>query len=301
MPISHAHLRSFNAVATHGSFTRAAEMLNITQPTLSGQVKELEERYGTRLFVRHGRRVELTEIGKTAFGITRLMFRYEEEVEQLLQSARALTSGQLRVGADSPYIATPLLAQFQRLYPGIQISIRYGNSAELTTWIESRRCDVAFLPNIPQEDDRLYSIPLAPGRLVVFVNRDHDWAERRSVTIDELVTQRIVLREKGSRTRSIFEEAVSRAGHTLGDVMEIGGREGVREAVAAGFGIGIVAENELLADSRLHALPVSNADLVHAEYVVCLKELRELRVNDAFLEMVRASHKDAGRRDDRAI
>ena len=80
MPISHAHLRSFHAVATHGSFTRAAEMLNITQPTLSGQVKELEERYGTKLFVRHGRRIELTDIGKQAFGITRQIFRHEEEV-----------------------------------------------------------------------------------------------------------------------------------------------------------------------------------------------------------------------------
>ena len=71
-------------------------MLNITQPTLSGQVKELEERYGTRLFIRHGRRIELTDIGKSAFNITRLIFRHEEEVEHLLQSARALTSGLLR-------------------------------------------------------------------------------------------------------------------------------------------------------------------------------------------------------------
>ena len=70
MPISHAHLRSFHAVATHGSFTRAAEMLNITQPTLSGQVKDLEERYGTKLFLRLGRRIELTDIGKSAFNIT---------------------------------------------------------------------------------------------------------------------------------------------------------------------------------------------------------------------------------------
>lgn len=287
MPISHAHLRSFHAVATHGSFTRAAEMLNITQPTLSGQVKELEQRYGTQLFLRHGRRIELTAIGKSAFGITRLLFRHAEEVEQLLQSARALTSGQLRVGADAPYIPTPLLAQFQRLYPGIQISIRYGNSEQLMSWLEARRCDVAFVPNIPQEDERLYSIPLPPDRLVVFVNRDHDWAERRSVTIEELVTQRIILRERGSRTRSIFEEAVVDAGQLLQNVMEIGGREGVREAVAAGFGI--VAEKELLADSRLRALPVSNAELAHAEYVVCLQEMRALRVNDAFLQMVGAS------------
>jgi aminoethylphosphonate catabolism LysR family transcriptional regulator len=293
VPISHAHLRSFHAVATHGSFTRAAEMLHITQPTLSGQVKELEERYGTKLFVRHGRRIELTDIGKSAFSITRLMFRHEEEVEHLLQSARALTSGELRVAADSPYIATPLLAQFQRLYPGIQISIQYGNSQQLMSWIESRRCDVAFLPNIPQGDDRLFSIPLPPDRLVVFVSQDHDWAERRSISIEELVKQRVILREKGSRTRSIFEEAVAQAGHVLNDVMEISGREGVREAVAAGFGIGIVAENELLADSRLRALPVSNAELVHAEYVVCLQEMRSLRVNDAFLGMVGASQKDS--------
>ncbi|MCP4334736.1 MAG: LysR family transcriptional regulator [Gammaproteobacteria bacterium] len=292
MPISHAHLRSFHAVATHGSFTRAAEMLNITQPTLSGQVKDLEVRYGTKLFVRLGRRIELTDIGRSAFKITRLLFRHEQEVEHLLQSARALTSGELRVAADSPYIATPLLAQFQRLYPGIQISIQYGNSQQLMSWIESRRCDIAFLPNIPQGEDKLYSIPLVPDRLVVFISQEHDWAERRSVSIEELVTQRVVLREKGSRTRSIFEEAIADAGLVLDDVMEIGGREGVREAVAAGFGIGIVAESELLADSRLRALPVSNAELVHAEYVVCLQEMRSLRVNDAFLEMISASQKD---------
>ena len=66
MPISHAHLRSFHAVATHGSFTRAAEFLHITQPTLSGQVKELEERYGIKLFLRHGRRIELKDMGMSA-------------------------------------------------------------------------------------------------------------------------------------------------------------------------------------------------------------------------------------------
>ena len=293
MPISHAHLRSFHAVATHGSFTRAAEMLNITQPTLSGQVKDLEERYGTKLFVRLGRRIELTDIGKSAFNITRLLFRHEQEVEHLLQSARALTSGELRVAADSPYIATPLLAQFQRIYPGIQISIQYGNSQQLMSWIESRRCDIAFLPNIPADDDRLFSIPLAPDRLVVFVSQEHDWAERRSVSLEELASQRVILREQGSRTRSIFEEAIIDAGVELANVMEISGREGVREAVAAGFGVGIVAENELHADSRLRALPVSDAELIHAEYVACLQEMRSLRVNDAFLDMIRPGQKES--------
>ena len=268
-------------------------MLNITQPTLSGQVKELEERYGTTLFVRHGRHIELTDIGKAAFNITRHIFRYEEEVEQLLQSARALTSGNLRVGADSPYIATPLLAQFQRLYPGIQISIQYGNSQQLMSWLQSRRCDVAFLPNIPPEDEHLHAIQLDPGRLVAFVSEDHDWAERRSISLAELVSQRVILREKGSRTRSIFEDAVVYAGHLLNIVMEISGREGVREAVAAGFGVGIVAESELHADPRLRTLTVSDAELLHAECVVCLEENRSLRVTDAFLEMVSSSQPES--------
>ena len=191
-------------------------MLNITQPTLSGQVKDLETRYGTKLFVRLGRRIELTDIGESAFKITRLLFRHEEEVEHLLQSARALTSGELRVAADSPYIATPLLAQFQRIYPGIQISIQYGNSQQLMSWIESRRCDVAFLPNIPMGEDKLFSIPLLPDRLVVFVSQEHEWAERRSVAIEDLVSQRVILREKGSRTRSIFEEAIEAASDRMG-------------------------------------------------------------------------------------
>ncbi len=289
MSISHAHLRSFHAVATHGSFTRAAESLHVTQPTLSGQVKELEERYGIKLFLRHGRHIELTDIGRSAYSITHLLFRHEEEVEQLFQSARALTTGELLVAADSPYIVTPLLAQFQRLYPGIQISIRYGNSQQLMSWLESRLCDVAFIPNIPQADDRFISIPLEPDKLVVFVNQDHVWSERRSITMEELLEQRIILREKGSRTRSIFEEAVAEAGGQLHDVMEISGREGVREAVAAGFGVGIVAENELVADSRLRPLRVSNAELIHEEYFICLKERRSQRVTDAFLKMVHSS------------
>lgn len=289
MPISHAHLRSFHAVATQGSFTRAAEALHITQPTLSGQVKELEERYGIKLFIRHGRHIELTDIGKSALVITRKMFRHEEDVEQLLMSARALTTGKLLVAADAPYLITPLLAQFQRIYPGIQISIQYGNSSQLMTWLESGRCDIALLPNIPEGDDRLYSIPLEPGHLVAFVDENHAWAERRSVNMQELLGQRIILREQGSRTRSIFEEAVAQTGAGLDQVMEITGREGVREAVAAGFGVGIIAEHELVADTRLHSLQISDAELIHAEYVICLKERLNLRVTDAFLEMIRSN------------
>jgi aminoethylphosphonate catabolism LysR family transcriptional regulator len=289
MTISHAHLRSFHAVAAQNSFTRAAETLHVTQPTLSGQVKELEERYGVKLFVRHGRRIELTELGKSAFAVTKKLFRYEEDVEQLFLSAKRLTTGELQVGADSPYIVTPLLAQFQRLYPGIHISIRYGNSEQVMQWLESQRCDVAILPNVP-DDERLHILPLEPGQLVAFVALDHAWSDRKKINLNELVTQRVILREIGSRTRSIFEQAIFDANLKLNEVMEISSREGVREAVAAGFGVGIIAENEIGSSSRFKTLQVEDAELTHSELVVCLKQTRSIQVTNAFLEMISSNY-----------
>ena len=292
MPISHAHLRSFHAVATHGGFTKAADMLHITQPTLSGQVKELEQRYGVKLFVRHGRRIELTELGASAFTITSKLFRHEDQVEQLFRSAKNLTTGELQVGAESPYIVTPLLAQFQRLYPGIHISIRYGNSEQVMHWLESQRCDVAILPNVA-DDQRLHIIPLQPDQLIAFVALDHAWSERRSIGLEQLVSQRVILREKGSRTRSIFEQALDDADLSLSDVMEISSREGVCEAVAAGFGVGIISENELGASPRFKSLRVDNAPLTHSELVVCLKQTRSVQVTNAFLNMIAANIAEA--------
>lgn len=286
MPLSHAQLRSFHAVATQGSFTKAAEALHITQPTLSGQVKALEQRYGVELFKRHGRHVELTDFGKSALALTRQLFHYAAEVEQLLLSARGLTIGHLAVGADSPYLITPLLAQFQRRYPGIQISIRYGNSEQVMAWLHAGRCDIAIVPNMPVEDERLHTLPLASDQLVLFVSGEHPWYGRRTVAIEDLAGQRIILREPGSRTRAIFEQALSERGVELTDKMEISSREGVREAVAAGFGIGVVSETELGGDQRFKSIKVTNANLTHAEFAICRQQTRAVRVTGAFLDLV---------------
>lgn len=286
MPLSHAQLRSFHAVATQGSFTKAAEALHITQPTLSGQVKALEQRYGVKLFRRHGRHIELTDLGRSVLAITRPLFAFEEQAEQLLLSARGLTTGHLRVGADSPYIITPLLARFRRRYPGIQISIQYGNSEQVMQWLRSGACDIAVVPNVPPEDPHLHTLKLTSDQLVLFVCGEHPWCARRSVAIEELAGQRVILREPGSRTRAIFQQALGRRRVELTDKMEISSREGVREAVAAGFGVGVVSESELGGDLRFRTLKVNNADLTHAEFAVCRKQARSVRVTGAFLDLI---------------
>ena len=286
MSINHAHLRAFNAVATHGSYTRAAEVLHLSQPTLSAHVKDLEERYSVKLFERRGRGVVLTGFGQSVLDISQRLFRIETEVEELLISARELVTGQLRVGADSPYHIIPIMAAFQGRYPGIQLSISFGNSEQLLKSLLSSTCDIAVLPNVPGDNRRLSSVPLKPDRLVVFVNQSHAWAKRSSIRLQELKDERMVLRESGSNTRALFVKAMQEMQIPVNNVMEIGSREGVREAVAAGLGVGVVSESEFGCDNRLHALSVSDARLEHVEFVVCLKDRRPMRVIRAFFDLL---------------
>ncbi|MFI4986398.1 MAG: LysR substrate-binding domain-containing protein [Alphaproteobacteria bacterium] len=285
MSINHAQLRAFHAVASEGSFTRAAAALHVTQPTLSAQVKELEAGYGVRLFERVGRGVEITELGKALHEITRRQFSVETEAEELLLSARGLLRGLLRLAADAPYHVIPLLSAFTRRYPGIKLALAFGNSQEMLAGLIERKCDVAVLADLVA-DERLHAVAFRRDRLMLFVERRHPWAGRKSVKLGELAGQRFVLREPGSITRARFEEAIMRAGIALGDTLEVGSREAVREAVAAGLGLGAVFASEFGHDTRLHPIAIRGARIESTEFAACLKDRLEVRVVKAFFDLL---------------
>jgi len=283
--MNHNQLRAFHAVASEGSFTRAAAALHVTQPTLSAQVKALEEAYGVRLFDRRGRRVSPTSLGGELLALTRRLFSLEAETEHLLAAARGLRRGHLRVGADAPYYVTAALSAFTKRYPAIQLSLTVGNSAELARELLEHKLDVAVLANLGG-DERFFAKPLRHDRLVAFVAKSHPWARRRQVDLSELKEQRLVLREQGSATRQIFETAMARRGLARGEILDMNSREAVRETVAAGLGVGVVSAGEFGKDARLTALELTGGDLAMTEYVVCLAERRDLRLVRSFLELV---------------
>jgi aminoethylphosphonate catabolism LysR family transcriptional regulator len=283
--MNHAQLRAFHAVASEGSFTRAAATLHVTQPTLSGQVKGLEARYGVRLFDRRGRRIAPTELGRELLDLTRRLFSLEAEAEHLLSAARGLTRGTLKVGADAPYHVTAALAAFTARYPGIKMFLTVGNSAELAQALLDHRLDVAVLAD-PAGDPRYFAKPLRHDRLVAFVPRSDPLARRRRLELSDIADKRLVLREQGSTTRRIFETAVARRGLALSEVLDMNSREAVREAVAAGLGIGVVSESEFGSDPRLTAIALAGEDLAMTEYAVCLAERRDLRLVKSFLDLL---------------
>jgi LysR family transcriptional regulator, low CO2-responsive transcriptional regulator len=277
-------LRAFHLVADAGSFSLAARTAGLSQPTLSAQVRALEASYAVDLFDRRGRGVRMTPTGQSLFTLTTRLVAAEEEARALLTGGRALTRGHLRVSADSAYHVMPILAELKRLHAGLTFTLKIDNSAAVLEHLTEHGADVAVMAKMTS-DPSIYSMKLREDRLIVFVSQEHAWARRRRIRIAELAGRDIVVRERGSITREVFEARLAQAAVVSGTLIEVQTREAVREAVAAGFGVGVVFDSEFGTDARFHAIEVSDSDLTVGEYVACLQERRRLAVVRAFLNV----------------
>lgn len=280
-------LRSFHAVATTGSFTGAADRLHVSQPTVTTQVKLLEEHYDVELFHRSGRRVRLTELGERLLHLSRQIFSLEADAVQLLGDVGELRSGHLRVAAVGPHHVTKMLVAFNHRYPGIKVSVSTGNSEDVIERLLDYRADVGVLAQVLR-DKRLVSMPFSEHPVVVFTSANHRFARRRSIRIADLQGERLILRELGSTTRKAIESALKAANVEPDVVMEIGSREIIREAVAQGLGIAAVSEVEYVPGAGLHMVQISDAKVRTYAHAVCLAERREMRMVRAFFDAIKS-------------
>lgn len=283
-----SQLRAFHAVAETGSVTRAAKRLRVSQPAVTVQIKSLEEAYGVELFHRANRRLVLSDLGHELLAIARRSFAAMDEASVLLAESGGLDRGTLKVGADGPYHVIGHLAAFRKTFPRVTVSLAIGNSDDMLESLLEFRTDVAVLARFV-DDPQLTFVPVERHQLVVFVPRKHRWAKRQGLKLTDLAGVDMILREKGSTTRRVFEDALNERGIRPNIFMEIESREAVREAVAAGLGVGVVNEAELGLDERFVALPLQDADITTDEYVVCRADRRERRLVHAFLDLVGAS------------
>ncbi|MFO0997866.1 MAG: LysR substrate-binding domain-containing protein [Alphaproteobacteria bacterium] len=278
------YLRAFHLVAREGSFTRAARSSGLSQPNLSGQVKALETGYGVSLFERRGRTVQLTALGSALQAITERLFALEEDAEALLSGAHNQVLGALRVSADNAVHALPIMAEIKRRHADVILSLNVGNSDEVLADLMNYRADVGVTAKNPI-DEAFHVLPYRRDRLVLFVPKRHPWASRTSVAFRDLEGADMVLREPGSVTREVFDVARESSGIGLGRVMVIQSREAVREAVAAGFGMGVAFDREFTRDPRFARLAIDGAALDVGEYVVTLAARRHFPGIRAFLDV----------------
>ena len=178
----HKWLRSFHAVARSGSFTQAATLLNIGQPTISEQVSGLEKRFSVELFHRRGRFIELSPAGQQLYEITQGLFGQEDEALQLLQSFAQRKQGMLRIGAVSPPIAMSLTYSLMQQYPDIELETSFTSEAGTLERLYNFDIDVAILA-LSEFDHRLSTQLYRTCPILAVVRDDHPWAQRERISV----------------------------------------------------------------------------------------------------------------------
>jgi len=234
-------LRIFVAVAERQHVTQAARALNLAQSAASHAIAALEGQHNTRLFNRIGRNIELTEAGTAFLAEARAVLARAERAELTLAEFGTLVRGTLSVQAShtiASYWLPRYLVDFRRVHPGIEIRLTVGNTTQVAAAVESGTAELGFV-EAAVDNDHFTDIPVARDQLIVLVHPSHPWADRDEIAPAELLESEWVLREPGSGTRSVFEEAMRpycRAGAGLRIVMELPSNEAVRAAVEAGMG-----------------------------------------------------------------
>lgn len=291
-----SELKAFDATARCGSMSAAARALGLRQPTVSAHVALLESHFGVELFHRRGRRVELTDFGITLRDVTHRIFRGEEDAAALLVSARNQYSGRLSLCAVGPYNVVPMIRRFRERWPRVSVVVSVGDSREIVERVLDYRGDLGVLVHAVH-DPRIHCVPFRRQRLMVFAPRGHPLAARGEVRLADLEGESFVVREVGSSTRRVFEDGLRAAQVTTRVAVEMGSREAVREAVAQGLGLGVVADTAYVPDPRLLPLPLAGPGLFTHSHVICLAERRPVPLVAGFLAVVEALRSELTQRD----
>ncbi|MBU9188172.1 LysR substrate-binding domain-containing protein [Burkholderia gladioli] len=287
-------IRAFLAVVQHGGFTAAARALATSQTTITSQVQALEQEHGVQLFHRRGRRVELSTVGLDFLPLARQINGLENDARSLLHDSGELTRGVLRIGAVSPFHVTEIIEAFHTAHPRMQLAVTLGNSESVLNDLDDYACDVGVIAR-SFSDERYEMAPYASYPVIAFVGAAHPFAARESITLAELATVPLLMREAGSTTRRALEDALGAIGAAPRIAMEIGSREALREAVARGLGVGTVSLSEYVPDeARLRPVRIEGDPVNTHIHVCCLRERRESRLVAAFFEAMKQCRPGSG-------
>lgn len=237
-------LHIFNVVAKHRSYSKAAAELYLSQPTVSVHLQKLEQELGMELFEQLGRNIYLTDAGRMLFIYTQKIFSLAEEAERALEELQGLHKGRIRLGASTTpgiYYLPNLIGQFKEDYPGIELILDVANTLEIIKKIQANQLDIAVVGEHVSESD-LVAEPFKTDHLVMILSPNHPLLQQDKITLEDLARQRFILREPGSSTRKVIEEAFAKEGIHLRVAMEYGSTDGIKHAVAANLGISIVSE-----------------------------------------------------------
>lgn len=254
-------LQIFQAVAEHRSYSRAAEVLYLSQPAVSLQVRALERSVGLPLFEKAGRGLRLTEAGRELLSYSERIFALLDETQLVLEELSGARRGTVKVGASTTagiYIVPAALGAFHKLNPGVKLTLDVVNRFTVQERLLNDEIDLAVMGLIEDAHD-LDVVRFVPNELVVIAAPEHPLAHSRAIPLDALSEETLLLREAGSGTRTDIERMFAAVEIPLHVGMELRSNGAIKQAVAAGLGIAVMPQSAIeleLAVGRLITLDV---------------------------------------------
>jgi len=232
-------LEIFEKVATTSSVTRAGEELLLTQSAVSMALSQLEQLSATPLFERSGKKLLLNDSGRRLLNDARKILLAVRQLEQQLRGESGELVGELLVGGSTTignYLLPALLGTFARQYPKTRVELRVGNTQQVADWLESGELDIAFVEG-PCHSRGLVETHWRDDELVVVTAPEHPWASVKHATVEMMAVAPWIIREKGSGTREIFEDAMEKVGVNYTIALEFGHTEAIKNGVASELGV----------------------------------------------------------------
>jgi DNA-binding transcriptional LysR family regulator len=259
--ITFRQLEVFAAIARNQSYTRAAEELFLTQPTVSMQIKKLTEAVGLPLFEQLGKRVFLTEAGRELYATCRQLFEQLAQFEMTTADLKGMKQGHLRLAVvtTAKYFTPRLLGPFCQAYPGVEVALKVTNRERVLERLADNLDDLYIMGQPPEESAVEYR-PFLENPLVVLAARDHPLARKHRIPLARLAQEPFIMREPGSGTRSALERLLEARGLQVKVRMELGSNEAIKQAVASGLGVAVLSRHTLALDATRGGLITLDVD-----------------------------------------
>ena len=288
-------LAAFCAVVERKSFSQAAERLGVTQPAVSLQVRALEKRLGAQLLDRSGRRVEPTEAGARLYrGAQRLLALEEQLLEEVASDGEGELAGELRLGASTgpaAVVVPLLLCEFQLENPGVKVALSVHDTHSVVELVAARELELGIVGAARRHRSVRFE-PFFEDDVILACPPTHPFAGR-TVTLDELRADRLILMQEGAGVRQIVDDELRAIGLRLRDLevrLELGLQESVRSAVQAGYGVAFISRTAVETELAAGTLVGARVEGIEATRVISLARAAgrtPTRVADAFVAFAR--------------
>ena len=254
-------LKVFEEVARSGSFTKAAEEMFLSQPTVSQQIKQLTKAAGIPLFEQIGKRIYLTDAGKEVLSVCKDISEKMSQLEMTLADLKGLKQGNLRLAVitTAKYFVPRLLGQFRHRYPGIKIALQVTNRKQVLDRL-SENVDDLYILGQPPEGLDINLRPILENALVAIAPSDHPLAGEKNITLQRFAQEPFIIREAGSGTRMAVEQFFTENRVEINVEMEIGSNEAIKHAIVGGLGVSVLSRHVLALEGTKGPLTILDVE-----------------------------------------